>query len=154
MTFNDHEGSTKNYKFTRERNVEVTATDFVPGAGEISADYAPGQHHAVTMHDGSVVRFTKVAEDYNPRDRQAAYAYLQGRQNKGEVPTGLLFIDDAAPEMHEINGTTDAAAGARCRSRSCAPAAPPWTSSRRRSGSPRAVAATARSPSAGPAAGW
>jgi 2-oxoglutarate ferredoxin oxidoreductase subunit beta len=38
VTFNDHEGSTKNYKFTRERNVEVTATDFVLGAGEISAD--------------------------------------------------------------------------------------------------------------------
>ncbi len=107
VTFNDHEGSTKNYKFTRERNVEVTATDFVPGAGEISADYAPGSTTSVTMHDGSVVRFTKVAEDYNPRDRQAAYAYLQGRQNKGEVPTGLLYIDDAAPEMHEINGTTD-----------------------------------------------
>ena len=85
----------------------MTATDFVPRRGEISADYAPGSTTSVTMHDGSVVRFTKVAEDYDPRDRQAAYAYLQGRQNKGEVPTGLLYIDDAAPEMHEINGTTD-----------------------------------------------
>jgi 2-oxoglutarate ferredoxin oxidoreductase subunit beta len=107
VTFNDHEGSTKNYKFTRERNVAVTQTDFVPDASEISADYAPGSTTAVTMHDGSVVRFTKVAEDYNPRDRQAAYTYLQGRQNKGEVPTGLLFIDDAAPEMHELNGTSE-----------------------------------------------
>ena len=59
------------------------------------------------MHDGSVVRFSKVAPDYNPRDRQAAYAYLQARQKLGEVPTGLLYIDDQTPEMHAINNTTD-----------------------------------------------
>ena len=59
------------------------------------------------MHDGSVVRFSKVAADYNPRDRQAAYSYLQTRQKLGEVPTGLLYFDDATPEMHATNDTTD-----------------------------------------------
>jgi 2-oxoglutarate ferredoxin oxidoreductase subunit beta len=107
VTFNDHEGSTKAYRFTRERNVQVTQTDFVPLRREIGAEYAEGATKNVTMHDGSVVRFTKVAPDYDPRDRQAVHTYLQGRQKKGEVATGLLYIDDQAAEMHELNNTTD-----------------------------------------------
>jgi 2-oxoglutarate ferredoxin oxidoreductase subunit beta len=108
VTFNDHEGSTKAYRFTREHNVEVTATDFVPLRKEIRAQYPEGSVKEVTMHDGSVVRFTKVAPDYDPRDRQAAYKYLQAHQGRGEIPTGLLFIDETAPEMHQINDTTEA----------------------------------------------
>jgi 2-oxoglutarate ferredoxin oxidoreductase subunit beta len=106
VTFNDHDGSTKNYRFTRERNVEVARADFIPGAQEIAADYAPGGTMRVTMHDGSVVAFTKVAEDYDPRDRKAAQAYLHASQARGEVPTGLLYIDQGAPDMHAISGTT------------------------------------------------
>jgi 2-oxoglutarate ferredoxin oxidoreductase subunit beta len=108
VTFNDHEGSTKAYRFTREHKVDVTQADFVPLRREINTDYAAGATQSVTMHDGSVVRFSKVAPDYNPRDRQAAYAYLQGRQKLGEVPTGLLFIDEQTPEMHAMNNTIDA----------------------------------------------
>src|SRR5436190_18953183 len=37
VTFNDHEGSTKSYRTTRERNVEVVRTDLVPIAKEITA---------------------------------------------------------------------------------------------------------------------
>jgi 2-oxoglutarate ferredoxin oxidoreductase subunit beta len=107
VTFNDHEGSTKAYRFTRERNVQVTQADFVPLRKEIGAEYAEGATKSVTMHDGSVVRFSKVAPDYDPRDRQAVSTYLQTRQKKGEVPTGLLFIDDKSQEMHELNNTTD-----------------------------------------------
>jgi 2-oxoglutarate/2-oxoacid ferredoxin oxidoreductase subunit beta len=107
VTFNDHEGSTKAYRFTRERNVEITSTDFVPLRREINASQAEGDVTSVTMHDGSVIRFNKVAPDYNPRDRQAVYTYLQARQKMGQVPTGLLYIDDQTPDMHAINDTTD-----------------------------------------------
>jgi 2-oxoglutarate/2-oxoacid ferredoxin oxidoreductase subunit beta len=106
VTFNDHEGSTKAYRFTREHKVEVTQTDFVPLRREIQAEIADAGPTSVTMHDGSIVRFSKVAADYNPRDRQAAYAYLQASQGRGEVPTGLLYIDETASEMHALNDTT------------------------------------------------
>jgi 2-oxoglutarate/2-oxoacid ferredoxin oxidoreductase subunit beta len=106
VTFNDHDGSTKNYRFTRERNVEVARADFIPGAQEIGAAYEPGSTLRVTMHDGSVVSFSKVAEDYNPRDRKEVQAYLQAVQARGEVATGLLYIDEGAAEMHAANGTT------------------------------------------------
>jgi 2-oxoglutarate ferredoxin oxidoreductase subunit beta len=107
VTFNDHEGSTKSYKYTRDRNVEIAHADFVPHAAEITAASVPGGETHVTMHDGSVVRFTSVAEGYDPRSRAGAIAYLMEHQKSGKVPTGLLFVDETAPEMHEISGTVE-----------------------------------------------
>jgi 2-oxoglutarate ferredoxin oxidoreductase subunit beta len=106
VTFNDHEGSTKSYKYTRERDVEIVHTDFVPLTSEITATVAEGGTR-VTMHDGSVVHFSKVAEGYDPRNREKAMAYLMEHQKTGKVPTGLLFVDETALEMHEIQGTVD-----------------------------------------------
>jgi 2-oxoglutarate ferredoxin oxidoreductase subunit beta len=107
VTFNDHEGSTKSYKYTRDRNVEIAHADFVPHASEITAEVTPGGETHVTMHDGSTVRFTRVAEGYDPRSRAGAMAYLMEHQKSGKVPTGLLFVDETAPEMHEISGTVE-----------------------------------------------
>jgi 2-oxoglutarate/2-oxoacid ferredoxin oxidoreductase subunit beta len=107
VTFNDHEGSTKSYKYTRERDVEIVSADFVPHAEEITAVSQPGGLTTVTMHDGSVVRFKSVAEGYDPRHREKAMAYLMEHQKSGQIPTGLLFVDETAPEMHEIAGTVE-----------------------------------------------
>src|SRR5436305_10328075 len=41
VTFNDHEGSTKSYMYTRRNQVVATETDFVPPAGEILAEIGP-----------------------------------------------------------------------------------------------------------------
>jgi len=101
VTFNDHEGSTKSYLHTRKHNLTVLSADFVPPAQEITADYDEGTSKNVTMHDGSVVRFSKVPKDYDPTDRTAVYAYLHEHQRKGEVPTGLLFIDEQRGDMHD-----------------------------------------------------
>ena len=57
------------------------------------------------MHDGSVVRFRKVAADYDPTNRDAAYAHVRARQAQGEVVTGLLYIDESGPDMHGVAGT-------------------------------------------------
>ena len=38
VTFNDHEGSTKSYAYTREHQVEVVQADFVPPRDEITAE--------------------------------------------------------------------------------------------------------------------
>src|SRR6186713_3532727 len=69
VTFNDHEGSTKSYAYTREKNVEVVQADFVLPTAAITTDYQPGSVQTVTLHDGSVVRLRKVAEQYDPTDR-------------------------------------------------------------------------------------
>ena len=105
VTFNDHEGSTKSYKYTRDHIQEIVAADFVPLRSEITASYAPGGAADVMMHDGSVVRLRKIDEDYDPTDRDSAYAYIRERQRKGEVPTGLLYIAPQAADMHDIEST-------------------------------------------------
>src|SRR5271156_167255 len=60
VTFNDHEGSTKSYLHTRRHLLHATETDFVPHAQEIVAEIAPAGGTNVTMHDGSVLRFTRL----------------------------------------------------------------------------------------------
>ncbi len=107
VTFNDHEGSTKSYLHTRKNRLPIVETDFVPAASEITADLAPGAATSVTMHDGSVVRFRKVAADYDPTDRAGAWSFLQERQASGEIPVGLLFLDSRGVEMHEGAKTVD-----------------------------------------------
>jgi 2-oxoglutarate ferredoxin oxidoreductase subunit beta len=105
VTFNDHSGSTKSYLHTRQHQVHVTETDFVPHASEIVAEIAPKGTTAVTMHDGSVVRFTSVPEGYDPADRRAVIAYLQEQQARGDIPTGLLYIDKSSKDVHELGNT-------------------------------------------------
>jgi len=105
VTFNDHEGSTKSYAYTREKNVEVVQADFVPPASPITADYQPGSVRNVMLHDGSWVRLRKVAEDYDPSDRDRAYAYIRERQRDGEVVTGLLYLSDDSKDMHAQSDT-------------------------------------------------
>ncbi len=107
VTFNDHEGSTKSYAYTREHNVEIVQADFVPPATAITADYEAGSVRNVMMHDGSWVRLRKVAEDYDPTDREAAQTYIQTCQAKGEIPTGLLYLDETSSDMHAANATVD-----------------------------------------------
>jgi 2-oxoglutarate ferredoxin oxidoreductase subunit beta len=108
VTFNDHEGSTKSYKFTREHEVEVVATDFVPLRREVTAPNNPDEAvSVVTMHDGSIVRFRKIPEGYDPKDREAAYSHVRACQQRGEVATGLLFIDETGRDMHSVSGTVE-----------------------------------------------
>ncbi len=107
VTFNDHPGSTKSYAHTRTHAYEVVETDFVPLASEIRAEYDEGAMHAVTMHDGSVVRFRKAAEDYDPTDRGAVLEHLREVRNRGEVATGLLYIEEAGEDMHDFEGTVE-----------------------------------------------
>jgi 2-oxoglutarate ferredoxin oxidoreductase subunit beta len=107
VTFNDHEGSTKSYSHTRKHLLEVVHADFVPAAQEISVSYEPGATTQVAMHDGSVVRFSKVGPDYDPTDREAVQAYLQDHQKRGEIPTGLLYLDDQMGDMHATSGSVD-----------------------------------------------
>ena len=107
VSFNDHDGSTKSYKWTREHEVELSSADFVPLRKEISAEQGgAGGVTSVTMHDGSIVRFRKPAEGYDPTNRISAYSHVKGCSEKGEVATGLLFLDEKGTgEMHTLNKT-------------------------------------------------
>lgn len=107
VTFNDHEGSTKSYAYTREHKHEAVKLDFVPPAEAISAQFDPGEAKAVTLHDGSCVMLRRTEDNYDPSDRSRALQYLETARSRGEVVTGLMYMNEDLPEMHDLFGTTE-----------------------------------------------
>lgn len=107
VTFNDHEGSTKSYAYTRKHQIEVVQTDFVPPREEITAEYDAGMQHRVTLHDGSSITLRKVDAGYDATDRDRAYAYIRDHQSRGELITGLLYVSEDGKQMHDQLGSVD-----------------------------------------------
>ncbi len=103
VTFNDHEGSTKSYEFTRQHYHPVIHADFVPPSPEIKAKYDEGEAMPVKLHDGSQIVLRKLGKDYDPTDRGTAFHYLDEHQKTGEIVTGLLFINGDPPDLHAVN---------------------------------------------------
>ena len=105
VTFNDHEGSTKSYAHTREHFHEVIHADFVPPSDEISVEYKDVT--PVSLHDGSRIVLRKMSPDYSMKSRNQAWSFIQDHHKKGEIITGMLFLDDAAADLHTHNNTVE-----------------------------------------------
>jgi 2-oxoglutarate ferredoxin oxidoreductase subunit beta len=105
VTFNDHEGSTKSYQYTREHYDAAVHADFVPFQKEITAAYGAGDAMPVVLHDGSRILLRKLDATYDPTDRAAAGSAIQERLKKGEFLTGLLYVDTGGKEFHDVNET-------------------------------------------------
>jgi 2-oxoglutarate ferredoxin oxidoreductase subunit beta len=108
VQFNNHQGSTKSFDYVREHNEAVNRLDVIPPRAPIHVDYEPGQTVRVQQHDGSVLSLHKLAELYNPNNRAQALGYLQARQARGQIVTGLLYVDPAATDLHDSLDTIEA----------------------------------------------
>ena len=102
VTFNDHEGSTKSYDYMKEHDEPLHELSFVPHFENIEVEYDPGTTVEVTMHDGSHLRLRKLNEDYDPTDRTAAVRALMQSHEKGEVLTGVFYVDTKKPDFLEL----------------------------------------------------
>jgi 2-oxoglutarate ferredoxin oxidoreductase subunit beta len=107
VTFNDHEGSTKSYKYVQEHEEAINEVGFVPSFEDISVDYDPGTTYDVKMHDGSHMRLRKLQPDYNPTNRIAAVSALMEAHEKGEVLTGVFYVDTAKPSFTDMLNLVD-----------------------------------------------
>jgi 2-oxoglutarate ferredoxin oxidoreductase subunit beta len=106
VTFNNNVGSTKSYDYVRE-HVEATSTiDFVPLETEITTSYSEGANQLVTMHDGSKIELHKLAKDWDPTDRSSAVNALHSARAKGEILTGLLYVNETSRALHEVLGSS------------------------------------------------
>ena len=105
VQFNNHAGSTKSFDYVREHNAAVNRLDIILDRDEIAIDYAPGTVELVTQHDGTVLRLRKLASDYDPTDKIAAITHLQTHQARGEIVTGLLYVEPDASDLHDHLGT-------------------------------------------------
>jgi 2-oxoglutarate ferredoxin oxidoreductase subunit beta len=101
VSFNDHEGSTKSYAYTREHEVEAVHADFIPLKREITVPETGEEVRTVEMHDGARVRLRSTSKDYDPTNRESAYAHVRACQQRHEIATGLLFVDENGRDMHD-----------------------------------------------------
>ncbi|HEX3103586.1 MAG TPA: 2-oxoacid:ferredoxin oxidoreductase subunit beta [Terriglobales bacterium] len=107
VTFNDHEGSTKSYKYMLDHEEPLQEINFIPAFENISVDYDPGTTLEVEMHDGSKLRLRKLEEDYNPTDRIHAITRLNEAKEKGEMLTGVLYVNTKVPTFLDLLNITD-----------------------------------------------
>jgi len=107
VTFNDHEGSTKSYKYMKDHDEPLQEISFTPSFEEIDVDYDPGTTVDVTMHDGSHLRLRKLAEDYDPTDKLLAIKTLTEAHHKGDTLTGVFYIEPTKPTFMDLLHVTD-----------------------------------------------
>lgn len=109
VQFNNHNGSTKSYSYVREHELKDIEASYVGEFSEITADLTQGNLTSVTLHDGSEVVFRSLPAGYDSHSRESAIAYINRAVARNEIPTGLLFIDEQAPDMHQVLETTSEA---------------------------------------------
>jgi 2-oxoglutarate ferredoxin oxidoreductase subunit beta len=107
VTFNDHEGSTKSYRYMKDHEEPLHDVNFVPHFENIEVEYDPGTTANITMHDGSSLRLKKLEEDYDPTNRATAVKRLMESHEKGEVLTGVFYVDTQKANFTELLNMTD-----------------------------------------------
>ena len=107
VTFNDHDGSTKSYKYMKDHEEPLQDINFVPSFEDISVEYDAGSTLEVTMHDGSRLRLHKIEEDYDPTNRIEAVKRLMEAHEKNEVLTGVFYINPKAPSFIDMLNMTE-----------------------------------------------
>jgi 2-oxoglutarate ferredoxin oxidoreductase subunit beta len=107
VTFNNHEGSTKGYQYSKEHQELLQQIGFVPSFEQIEVEYEPGEVKEVTMHDGSTIFLKKLEEDYDASNPVEALRRLQEAQASGAFLTGLVHLDPAKKSFIELLNMTD-----------------------------------------------
>ncbi|HZD94286.1 MAG TPA: 2-oxoacid:ferredoxin oxidoreductase subunit beta [Candidatus Sulfotelmatobacter sp.] len=111
VTFNDHDGSTKSYKYSKDHDEPIQEIGFVPAFENIDVDYDPGTTAAVRMHDGSQLRLRKLGRDYDATSKVGAMRLLAESHEKDEMLTGVFYVNTTAPSfVEQLNMTGDSLA--------------------------------------------
>jgi len=61
----------------------------------------------VTMHDGSHLQLRKLEEDYEPTDKVRALTRLVEAHDKGEVLTGVFYVNTKALNFLDMLNIVD-----------------------------------------------
>jgi 2-oxoglutarate ferredoxin oxidoreductase subunit beta len=107
VTFNDHEGSTKSYKYMKDHDEPLQEINFIPSFESIDVEYDPGAVLEVSMHDGSRLRLRKLEEDYDPTDKIRAITRLNEAKEHGEMLTGVLYVNTKAQTFLDMLNLTE-----------------------------------------------
>jgi 2-oxoglutarate ferredoxin oxidoreductase subunit beta len=102
VTFNDHVGSTKSYAYMKEHDLVLNELDYVPAYADIAVEIPEGETMDVQLHDGSHLRIRKLGRDFDPTNRLAALAAIEDAEAKGEVLTGVLYVNTGKPTFLDL----------------------------------------------------
>jgi 2-oxoglutarate/2-oxoacid ferredoxin oxidoreductase subunit beta len=106
VAFNNHEGSTKSYDHVRAHNEALARIDFIDLAQRRNVTSAPGDVFDLPQGDGSVMRLRRLRADHDPTSRLNAMDVVQKLAAKGEVATGLIYLDLEADDLHAALNTS------------------------------------------------
>jgi 2-oxoglutarate ferredoxin oxidoreductase subunit beta len=107
VTFNDHTGSTKSYSYMKDHEEVLQELDFVPFFEDISVEIPEGEVRDVQMHDGSHLRIRKLERDFDVTDRLKALQVLEETEARGEVLTGVLYLNTSKPTFLDLLNLVD-----------------------------------------------
>jgi len=107
VTFNNHEGSTKGYQYSKEHDELLHQIGFVQSYEQIEIEVAPGELREVTMHDGSRILLKKLEEDYDPSDTVQALQRLHRATEQGHMLTGLVYLRPEKKSFINLLNMTD-----------------------------------------------
>ncbi|HVR44996.1 MAG TPA: 2-oxoacid:ferredoxin oxidoreductase subunit beta [Thermoanaerobaculia bacterium] len=107
VTFNNHEGSTKSYPWSKEHQELLHQIGFVPEYEQIEVEYEPGEVKEVLMHDGSRVLLRKLEEDYDPGDPMQALARLHKARDNDQLLTGIVHLRPEKKSFIELLNIVD-----------------------------------------------
>jgi len=99
VTFNDHDGSTRSYSWVKDNDEGIHDLSFIPYFEEIRVEYEAGEVKEVDLYDGSTLVLRKLSEDHDPTDRIAAMRLLEESRTRGQLLTGLLYVDEHAEDF-------------------------------------------------------
>jgi 2-oxoglutarate ferredoxin oxidoreductase subunit beta len=107
VTFNDHEGSTKSYSYVKDHDDPMSEVSFVPYFDDITVEYDAGTSTQVTLHNGSKIILSKMAQDYSPTDKAKALQMIRATHARGEYATGILYLEPDKQDFVDLLGIVD-----------------------------------------------
>ena len=107
VTFNNHDGSTKSYKYAKDHEELLHEIAYVPFFEQINVDYKDGEAKDVELHDGSHIKLRKTAHDYDPTNKAQALDMLRRCQESNEFLTGLIYVNEEKPDFLTLLNMVD-----------------------------------------------
>lgn len=107
VTFNNHEGSTKSYKYAKEMETPLHELGFIPFYEQITVDYEPGTVTDVELHDGSHLRLKKTNREYDATNKAEAVQTIAQAAADKQFLTGLLYINEKKENFTEVMHMSD-----------------------------------------------
>lgn len=107
VTFNNHEGSTKSYKYAKEMETPLHELGYIPFYEQITVDYEPGSVTDIELHDGSHLRLKKTDREYDATNKAVAVETIAKAAEEKQFLTGLLYINEQKENFSDIMHVVD-----------------------------------------------